>query len=216
MDKEEIIKNMYDAVLDLDSQKAVKNAKKVLEKNIDPFDAIENGLTKGLRTMGEKFAREEIFIPHLMVAAEVAKEAMAILEPSMAGKAPKVKKFKVLVGTVEQDLHDLGKNLVVTMLKVNGFEVHDLGKDVSTKLFIEKTKEVKPDVVGLSALMTTTMLEQEKIIKLLVKEGLRDKVKVVVGGAPISPEWAKRIGADGYAENALDAVKEIKKALGIE
>ncbi len=149
-----------------------------------------------------------------MIAAEIFKENIDELKPLLINKRIKNKIIgKVLIGTVKGDLHDLGKNLVAMMLSINGFEVIDLGKDVPTELFIEKIKEHNPDIICLSALMSTTMLEQKNIIKEIEASGLRNKVKVIVGGAPVTKEWAEEIGADGYAENAIEAVKIIKELL---
>ncbi|MEM2744609.1 MAG: corrinoid protein, partial [Nitrososphaerota archaeon] len=172
------------------------------------------GLSKGLKEVGLLYEKGEYYIPHLMIAAEIFKENIEKLKPFLSTKETKSKTLgKVLIGTVKGDLHDLGKNLVAIMLSINGFEVIDLGKDVPTELFIEKIKEHNPDVLGLSALMSTTMYEQKNIIKALEDSGLRSKVKVIVGGAPVTKEWAEEIGADGYAENAIEAVKIVKNLL---
>lgn len=211
MNQDEFLEELSKAILELDARKTLAYTRKALDLGLDPFDVIDRGLSKGMKEMGERFARGDVYIPHLVLAADIMNESLKILKPKLLQTKEREKTVtKVLIGTVQGDIHDLGKNLVATMLTASGFDVVDLGRDVPTKKVIEKVKEHKPDVVGLSALMTTTMLEQRKVVDSLKDTGLRNSVKVLVGGAPVSSEWAKEISSDGYAENALEAVKIAK------
>ena len=211
---EDILNRLKEAVINYDVDETVKTAQEVIETGFDPLKAIEEGLAAGLQVIGDKFGSGEIFLPMLMISAEATKKALAILEPAVAkGKSRKVL-GKVVIGTVEGDIHDIGKSIVAAMLTANGFEVHDVGCDVPTSKFIEKVKEVNPDIIGMSALLTTTMPKMTEVINALKKEGLREKVKVMVGGAPVSAAWAEQIGADTYGEDAMAAVDVVKKLLG--
>jgi 5-methyltetrahydrofolate--homocysteine methyltransferase len=211
---EDILNRLKEAVINYDVDETVKTAQEVIETGFDPLKAIEEGLAAGLQVIGDQFGRGEIFLPMLMISAEATKKALAILEPAVAnGKSRKVL-GKVVIGTVEGDIHDIGKSIVAAMLTANGFEVHDIGCDVPTSKFIEKVKEVNPDIIGMSALLTTTMPKMTEVINALKKEGLREKVKVMVGGAPVSAAWAEQIGADTYGEDAMAAVDVVKKLLG--
>jgi corrinoid protein of di/trimethylamine methyltransferase len=162
-----------------------------------------------LKEIGDKFACGELFLPELVAAGQAGEASIAVLDEEITKRAQSRKSVgKVVIGTVLGDVHSIGKNIVATMLRVAGFDVTDLGVDVPTEVFIQKVKELKPDILGLSALLTTTMDEQRKIIIRLKEEGLRDKVMVMVGGAPVSPEWAKEIGADSVGLDAQDAVEK--------
>ncbi|MDH5437389.1 MAG: corrinoid protein [Candidatus Bathyarchaeota archaeon] len=211
---EDVLNRLKEAVTNYDVDGAVKAAQEVIKTGFDPLRAIEEGLADGLKVIGDKFGSGEIFLPMLMISAEATKKALAILEPAVAeGKSRKVL-GKVVIGTVEGDIHDIGKSIVAAMLTANGFEVHDIGCDVPTSTFIEKVKEVDPDIIGMSALLTTTMPKMTELINTLKKGGLREKVKVIVGGAPVSAAWAEQIGADAYGEDAMAAVDVTKKLLG--
>jgi corrinoid protein of di/trimethylamine methyltransferase len=212
--KEEILNRLRDAVVGCDVEGAVKAAEEALKVGVDPAEAIEEGLAKGVRMVGDRFGAGKAFLTELMIAAEAMKQAMAILEPAIS-KGAKARKTlgKVLIGTVEGDIHDIGKSIVGTMLTVAGFEVVDLGVDVPVDKFIEKTREVEPNIIGMSALMTTTMSKMADVIKALEKEGLRKKIKVIVGGAPTSMEWAEEIGADGHGGDAMEAVEVAKRLI---
>ncbi len=212
--KREIINKLMESVVNYDTEIAVKTAEKALKTGVDPVEAIEEGLAKGIRIVGDRFGAEEIFLTELLLAADTMKEAMAILEAAIPKGAKGPEKLgKVLIGTVEGDIHDIGKNIVAIMLTVAGFDVVDLGVDVSVDKFIEKAREVRADAIGMSSLLTTTMVKMRKVIKALEKEGLRQKVKVVVGGAPTSRQWAEKIGADGHGRDAMEAVRVVKKIL---
>ncbi len=213
----DLVKRLKEAVVVGDRDEAVKIAREVVDKGLDPLEALEKGLVAGVLEVGEKWVREEVFLTDVVMAAEAMKAASEVLRPEIVKRGEVVKRLgKVIIGTVAGDIHDIGKSLVALMLEASGFEVIDLGVDVPTETFVEKVRELKPDILGLSALLTTTMLEQKKVIEALKREGLRDKVKVIVGGAPVTEEWAKSIGADGYAEDAIRAVRLVKKLLGLK
>jgi corrinoid protein of di/trimethylamine methyltransferase len=192
--------------------KARELASEALRAGIDPLAVIEQGCKPGMDIVGEGFARGELFIPDLMMSGEAMKAAIATLEPElMKRKQQRQVLGRVVIGTVQGDIHEIGKTLVATMLAANGFEVHDLGVDVSAQQFVDAVRQVNANVVGLSALLTTTILNQETVILALTEAGLRERVKVIIGGVPASPEWAQEIGADGYAENATEAVEVVKR-----
>lgn len=213
-----VFDEMKNAVLNYDEERAVESARKALEVGIDPVEAIEGGLAKGLQIIGDKFQREELFLPHIIAAAVAVKKAIdEALKPEILKRKAKMKTLgKVVIGTVAGDIHDIGKELVAIMLFTAGFEVFDLGKDVPVEEFVRTAKDVKTDIVATSALLSTTLWVQKEIIQALKKAEIRNKVKVIVGGAPVTQEWAEMIGADGYGADAIDAVKVAKSLLGIE
>jgi corrinoid protein of di/trimethylamine methyltransferase len=215
MPNERLFEDMAKAVIDGLPDKARELAEEAIRAGIEPLEAIDLGFKPGMDVVGEGFARGDLFIPDLMMSGEAMKAAIATLEPELMKRKQERKVLgKVVIGTVQGDIHEIGKTLVATMLSANGFEVHDLGVDVSAQQFLEKVREVDADVVGLSALLTTTILNQETVILTLKEAGLRDQVKVIIGGVPASPEWAEEIGADGYAENATEAVEVVKQLVG--
>lgn len=210
-EKTELFDEISNALLALDRERVLELTKQVLAQKIDPVEAIEKGFAKGMEVLGELFEKREIYIAELAYAAAAMEDAMAILEPEILRKEVKrSSRQRILIGTVEGDIHSLGKNLVRTMLMTAGFEVIDLGTDVHPQEFVEKVKELNPVVVSLSALMTTTMLNQHKVIRELERNGLRNRVKILIGGAPVTDKFAKEIGADGYGENAINAVRLVK------
>ncbi len=210
----EILKQLKDAVVIGEPDQAKKLATQALEADIAPLTAIEEALNVGMQVVGDKFESEEYFIPDLMMATEAMKAAMKVFEPVLTERKEKRQVLgTVVIGTVEGDIHEIGKSLVATMLSAAGFQVYDLGVDVSVAKFVEQVQETGANVVGLSALLTTTMRNQEAVIEALKKAGLREQVKVVIGGAPTSPDWAETIGADAYAENANEAVDVVKQLL---
>jgi corrinoid protein of di/trimethylamine methyltransferase len=187
--------------------------RQALKAGIKPLTIINEGLTEGMNTVGEKFQTGEYFLPNLVIAASGMNQAMEILEPELKSHQQEAESLgTVVIGSVAGDIHEIGKTLVGTMLAVNGFQVHDMGVDVPNETFIAKVKETGANILGLSALLTTTMTVQRQVIKELEEAGIRDQVKVLIGGAPISQEWSDNIGADGYAEDAIGAV-ELAKSL---
>ncbi len=215
MANEKLYEDMAKAVIDGLPDRARELANEALREGVDPLEAIDKGFKPGMDVVGEGFANGELFIPDLMMSGEAIKAAIATLEPELLKRRQQREVLgKVVIGTVQGDIHEIGKTLVATMLAANGFEVHDLGVDVSAQQFVDKVREVDADIVGLSALLTTTILNQEAVILSLKEAGLRDQVKVIIGGVPASPEWAEEIGADAYAENATEAVKVVKQLAG--
>ena len=204
---ENIIQDLKNAVKNYDPEAAEVAAKKVIEEGLDPVIAIEKGLTEDLRKIGDKFGSGEVWFIDLMAAANTVQAAVKVLEPEIKRRGIKQKIMgKFLIGTVAGDIHDIGKNIVVLLLMANGYEVIDIGVDVPVEIFIKKVREIKPDILGLSSLLTSSMPEQKKIIDALAENGLRDTVKVLIGGAAVNEKWAIEIGADGYAEDAVDAI----------
>ncbi|RLG94969.1 cobalamin-binding protein [Candidatus Bathyarchaeota archaeon] len=205
-----------ESLLNLESEKLVESVKASLAKGVSPENIID-AITDALRVIGEKFERGELFLVHLVAAGEAAKNVISeYIEPLLKGKGRKSKIGRVVLGTVAGDIHDIGKNIVASMLFAAGFDVIDLGKDVPVQNFIEAVKKYKPDILGMSALLSTSLPVQKEVIEALKKNNLREKVKVIVGGAPVTAEWAEEIGADGYAEDAVKAVRVALKLLGKE
>jgi trimethylamine corrinoid protein len=204
MNKEAILNEAKDAILKSDSKKAVEIAKRALEEGLDPVEVLSDGFSAGIRTVGDLFGRGEIFLPELILCSQVMKEASAILEEAIQSTEAR-KKGKMVIATVEGDVHDIGKGIVVSLVKAQGIEVIDLGREVPVHHIIEKAVENDVDIIGTSALLTTTLMEQKKLEEKLRKEGLRDRFKTMVGGAPCTQRWADRIGADAYAEDAAEA-----------
>ena len=215
MINDELLKNMSEAIVTGDKAAATVLAADAVRSGSDLLTVIEKGYVPGLQRVGELWEQGEYFLPELISSAEAMKAAMAVLEPELDRKNIGARRGgKVVIGTVEGDIHDIGKNLVASMLQAGGFEVHDLGADVKLERFIEKAEAVGAAIICLSALLTTTMTNQKRLIGLLREKGLRDKYKVLVGGAPASRKWADEIGADGYAENAVAAVKLTRTVAG--
>ncbi|HTX78293.1 MAG TPA: corrinoid protein [Longilinea sp.] len=204
--------SMKQSILDGDPDAAMELARQALAQQLDPLEAINQGYLPGMSQVGQQFGTGELFLPDVILAAEAMKKATAILEPEMeAHGTQRQAAGKVVIGTVKGDVHEIGKSLVATLLSANGFEVYDLGVDVPFERFAAKAGEVDADIVGVSALLTTTMTGQKQVIAALDNAGLRPKVKVMVGGAPVTRTWAQEIGADGYSEDALGAVEVAKK-----
>ncbi|MFO8143798.1 MAG: corrinoid protein [Dehalococcoidales bacterium] len=214
MGNEAILAEAKQAIIDYDSDKAAEVAHKALDAGLNPNAIITDGFVPGITEVGDLFDRGKLFLPELMLAAEAMKAATGICMDALPAAEVKAAK-KVVIGTVEGDVHDIGKSMVVSFLLANGFEVYDLGRDVAIADFVSKAKEVGADVVGSSALLTTTMQNQRVLEEELKEAGIRDKVKTIVGGAPCNEPWAKRIGADAYAESAVDGLNKIKKLTGL-
>jgi len=209
---EDMVARLKDAVMNYEMETIADLAKKSLEAGVDPLVAIEKGLAEGIKTVGEKFGRGEIFLPELVMGAEAMKAALAVLEPAVPTGKHRASAGKVVIGTVQDDIHEIGKNLVATMLSSNGFEVVDLGVNVPSGDFVAKAKETGPSILAMSALMTTTMPRMAEVIAPLKRES--QKVKVLVGGAPVTDTYAKEIGADGYSGDASGAVSVAKGLVG--
>ena len=208
--KEEIIANAKAAILDFDDEAAEDASQEALDAGVDVLEIIEDGFTAAMNEVGDKFESGELFLPHLIAASEAMSAGMAILTPAIEGKATGDKLGTVVIGTIEGDIHSIGKDIVATMFKIAGFEVVDLGRDVPIAKYVEAAKANNADVVGSSALMTTTMVTQIQLEEALKEAGVRDSIKTMVGGAPVTQDWADKIGADIYGENANDAVAKLK------
>jgi corrinoid protein of di/trimethylamine methyltransferase len=205
------------ALIGADRGSAIGAAQRLVDAGVDPKVILEQGMAVAMFDLGEMWTRGEVFLPEVVASASVFKQCNEIVEPVLlAQRQPgDAKAALVILCTVKGDLHDLGKNMVAAMLRTSGFEVLDLGKDTPADMIIEAINEKEPAIVGMSALLTTTVPYQETVIKKLVAAGIRDKVKVMVGGAPVTPEWAEKIGADGYANNAPEAVEVARKLVGL-
>jgi trimethylamine corrinoid protein len=207
---------MSQSIIDGDPEAAVRLAGEGLTAGLSAPDIITNGFLPGLDKVGILWEDGDYFLPELIQSAEAMKTAMAVLRPvleKIAGGAA-MTRGRAIIGTIEGDIHDIGKNLVSSLLSANGFEVLDLGADVNIDRFIDAAVEAKADLICLSALLTTTMVNQRRVLTRLLERGLRDRFKVLVGGAPVTRKWAEEIGADGYGENATAAVRAALKALG--
>jgi corrinoid protein of di/trimethylamine methyltransferase len=211
----ELFSQLTNSLVEGDPDAAFDLTKQAIEAGLEPMAIIQDGLMPGMNIVGEKFASGEYFLPDLIIAADGMQKAMDLLEPELRARQQVLESAgTVLLGTVKGDIHEIGKSLVGTMLSANGFKVYDLGVDVPTQNFIDKTKEVQANIVGLSALLTTTMTVQKEVIQALTEAGLREQVKVMVGGAPVTRSWADEIGADGYAEDAMGAVQVARQMMG--
>lgn len=212
--KEEALKAIQDALLKIDETGVLNACDEALNSGVSPLEIIEQGLGAAMITIGELFEKGRLYLPQVMVAADIMKKAVAKLEDKIPQDEKPEERGTVVIGTVEGDVHDIGKGIVASMLKANGFEVYDMGRDTPIKNFVEKAKEVNADIVGASALMTTTVPVMKDIEEALKKAGIRDEVKTMIGGAAVTEWWAKKISADGYAENASEAVKLADKLVG--
>lgn len=208
MSKEEVFKKLINSVVEGDEELASESASEAIEIGIDPTEAIIKGLAEGMSVVGDYFESQEYFLPEVIVSSEAFKAGVDVLKPHLDLEKSS-KPAKVVIGTVQGDTHDIGKNIVSIMLGASGFEIYDIGRDVPPQAFVDKVKEVKADILALSALMTSSMVNMKKVISLLEKDGVRDSVKVMIGGAPISQRYCDQIGADGYS---IDAVAAIRKA----
>lgn len=206
----DILKRLGDAVLQGDIANIEDLTREAIDQKIAPLDIINKGLLVGMTEVGKRFGRSEMYIPEVLLSAKIMNTSVEMIKPLlMAGDISKA--GTVVIGTVKGDLHDVGKNIVIMLLETAGFEVLDLGIDIPGDKFVEAVRQKKPDVLGMSAMLTTTMMECKKVIKLLADENLRDGVKVMVGGAPLNQKFATECGADGYAEDAVDAVDLVKR-----
>jgi corrinoid protein of di/trimethylamine methyltransferase len=214
MSKKQFMENIVKLIIDGDQDKIRESARDALKANIDPLEIVELGLSQGMAIVGESFEQGESYLPELLMAAATFNAAMEILMPEIEAQNKEIPKAgTVLIGTVKGDVHNLGKNIVSMVLETNGFSVVDIGVDVSSLNFIEEARKVKADVIALSSLMTTTMPAQKEIIEILEEKNLRNEYFVIVGGGPVSRQWADEIGADGFGKTAVDAVDLIKRLL---
>jgi corrinoid protein of di/trimethylamine methyltransferase len=211
MPKEDLINKIMEAIINLQLENALEYAKKAIDVGVDPQEIISNSIVKGMEVVGEKFEKGEYFLSELIAAGEIGKQIIELLNPFIKMSAREFRKLgKVVIGTVKGDIHDIGKNIVAMLLDTAGFEVIDLGADVPPDRFVESVAKHDAKIVAMSALLTVTMPEMRGVIEELKKAGLRDRVKVIVGGAPVTKEYADEIGADGYGENAFEGVKICK------
>ena len=214
MSREIIMQKAIDAILELDEDMAAEALEAGKEAGISAVEMLQDGFAPGMGVLGEQFAAGEVFVPELLFASMVMNTVTEAVEEELAAGAVSAEKAgTVVIGTVEGDVHDIGKGICVSMLKAIGFEVYDLGKEVSATAFVEKAQEVGADIIASSALLTTTMSVQEDIEKLLDEQGLRGKIKTMVGGAPVTQEWADRICASGYSEDAVQCCEVAKRLL---
>jgi 5-methyltetrahydrofolate--homocysteine methyltransferase len=211
---QEMFHKLAEAVIECKTDDAATLAREALEMGLDPLQCIDEGLTKGIQKVGDLFASGEYFLPQLMTSAKAMQTALDILEPALVGDRAREAVGTIVLGTVEGDLHEIGKTLVGTMLAANGLEVIDVGVDKPASEFIDAVKESGANLVGASALLTTSMLKQKDLIETLKEAGLREQVMVMVGGAPVTERYAKEIGADGYAADAISAVDLALRLVG--
>lgn len=212
--RKEIYETAIEAVVNGDASLASETAKKGLNEGIEPLELLDKGFVPGINKVGDMFDVGTIFIPGLMLAAKAMQSATDIINAAIGENNRRVQ-GRFLIGTVQGDVHDIGKTIVVALLKAGGFEVRDLGRDVPTETFIEQAEDFEADIIGSSSLLTTTMPGQQKLEEELRKAGLRDRYKTMVGGAPVTRRWAEKIGADGFAENATACVKLARELIGL-
>ena len=210
----DIFEKIYNAIVNRDREKAIDLSKEIVERGIDPVQAIEQGYKRGMEKIGDLFADLEIFIPDMIAAADIMNEGLAILRPYLKIKGEEMLYGKILLGTIQGDVHEIGKNIVKVLLEGSGFEVIDLGRNVDVLTFIDKYQELNPDIIGISALMTTTMVNIPRVIENLKTLGIREEVKIMVGGAPVTAAFAEEIGADAYAPDAASAVDVARDLAG--
>jgi corrinoid protein of di/trimethylamine methyltransferase len=208
-----LLEEMVKATVAGEEEQCVSLAQTAIDKGLDPFEAIQSGFAQGMRIIGDKFAKLECFLPEVMLAADAMNAAVEILKPALMKRADRGSLGTIIIGTIQGDVHDIGKNIVKIMLEANGFTVYDLGYDVPVRQFIDKAQEVDADVIAASALMTTTMAHMPDIDGLLAELGIRKKFIVMLGGAPVIEEWAREVGADGYGEDAAEAVESAKRLM---
>jgi len=211
----ELYQAMAQSIIDGDADASEQLAKQAIDLGMDPLEAINKGFVLGVNAVGDAFSCGDAFLPELVMAGEAMKTAVATLEPEMARRGTERQMLgKVVLATIHGDIHDIGKTLVGTMLSAAGFQVYDMGVDVPVETLVEKAREVSADIVGVSSLLTTTMVRQRDVVEMLDDMGLRPQIKVMVGGAPVTEQWVKEIGADGYSEDAIGAVRVARQLVG--
>ncbi|MCT8977375.1 corrinoid protein [Clostridium sp. CX1] len=211
--KEKLFKELSDSVVEMEEEKTVEISKMCIENKISAYEAIDKGLGDGMNRAGKLYEEEEYYIPELLMCSDAMYSGINILKPHLEKKDGE-NKHKVVIGVVQGDTHDIGKNLVKIMMETEGFEVIDLGRDVPPRDFVDKAKEVNASIIGLSTLMTTTMEGMAEVVRILKEENLKDKIKVMIGGGPISQSFADKIGADAYTVDASKAAKYAKILVG--
>jgi corrinoid protein of di/trimethylamine methyltransferase len=211
---ENILQDLTSSVIEGDSAKAEATAKRALEGGVDPLVAITDGLNKGMAQVGDDFSKLKVYLPEVMMAADAMKVALAILEPAALKRdSSSIKKRKVVIATILGDIHDIGKNIVALLMRANGFEVYDMGRDIPVDAMISKALDTQSDIIAASTLLSTSMPYMEDLLKLLKERNLREKFTVMVGGGPVTREWAEEIGADGYGDDGDEAVRVAKELL---
>jgi corrinoid protein of di/trimethylamine methyltransferase len=214
MERQQILENLKTAIVEGVKDKVREAAQEAIDSQIDPLEAVEQGLSKGMEIIGQRFESGEAYLPELLMGADAFNSAMEILNPEIEAQKKEVRKAgKVLLGTVKGDVHDIGKNIVGTVLQIHGFEVVDIGVDNASLKIIEEAQKANVDVIALSALMTTTMPSQREVIEALGEKKVRDRYFVIVGGGPVTEQWANDIGADGYGSTAVQAVELVKQLI---
>lgn len=213
MSNEKLLETIQESIVKVDRDTAFQAVESALAQGMQAIEVIEKGLSPGMQKVGDLFERGELFLPQVMMAADLMTRIVQSLQDKMPPEQNTKNQGVVVIGTVEGDVHDIGKNIVKILLSVNGFEVHDLGRDALLNKFVEKAKEVNANIVASSALMTGTMQSQGDLEKLLKEAGIRDRVKTMVGGAPCTQYWADKIGANAYAENASEAVSKARELM---
>lgn len=214
MNIEDLIGEAQQAIVKNDAKMALSIAQQAIDGELDLVRLLNDGFSSGIRKVGDLFGRGEIFLPELILSAEVMKEVTQVLEAAILGDSAQREKTKIIIATVEGDVHDIGKGIVVSLLKTQGFEVIDMGRDVPVDKIIEKALETNASIIGTSALLTTTLAEQQKLEDELRARGLKERFKTIVGGAPCTERWAKKIGADAYGEDASEAVTRCLELIG--
>ncbi|MHA2006502.1 MAG: cobalamin B12-binding domain-containing protein [Promethearchaeota archaeon] len=214
MSEEMVFKKMVDSIVDLDEEKAIELANKAINDNMNLMNVIEKGFAAGIRKVGELWEEGEFFLPELMRGAQIMQNCLDLLIPHLEKGSEEISKGTVVLATIEGDIHSIGKTIVGTMLRAYGYEVHDLGTDVPAEKIVDFAIEKEANVIGVSALLTTTMFGQKKIINILKERNILDRFKVILGGAPVTNSWVAECNADGFAENAVDAVKLVRSLLG--
>lgn len=213
MSKEEFYNDISIAIVNLDDEKALEYANKAIRENMNLLDVVEKGFAAGIRKVGELWEEGEFFLPELMRGAQIMKNCFDLLIPHLQSSSEKISRGKIVIATIEGDIHSIGKTIVATMLRAYGYEVYDLGADVPAEKIIDVAIEKDADIIGVSALLTTTMFGQKKVINILKERNLFDRFKVILGGAPVTSSWVNECKADGFAENAIDAVKLVTSLL---
>lgn len=213
MSQEQVYKNMVDSIVDLDEEKAIDLANKAIKDKMNLVEVIEKGYAAGIRKVGELWEEGEFFLPELMRGAQIMQNCLDLLIPHLKEGSKEVSQGIVVLATIEGDIHSIGKTIVGTMLRAYGYEVHDLGADVPAEKIVDVAIEKNANVIGVSALLTTTMFGQKKIINILKERNMLDRFKVILGGAPVTNSWVAECNADGFADNAIDAVKLVRSLL---